>query len=246
MKMELKKEGNKIQGNESLGEVKKPSLFLFLTEMPRALIASIYGYLKYRKLKKSNTTKKNPILVIPGFMGSDSSTLLLRKYLKKKGYNAYGWELGRNLANLKDLKRIQSKVDELYEFYKEPIIIIGWSLGGVYARHITKHNPEKIHHLITLGSPYMGVSEPNRAHLTFRLVKWGRGFNDYERKWISALPQPVQVPSTAIYSKRDGIVSWKVCHEAHPGAMHKNIEVSCGHFGMGTSSEVFAALDEVL
>tara|TARA_Y100000385_G_C13047922_1_gene618345 strand:- start:369 stop:1121 length:753 start_codon:yes stop_codon:yes gene_type:complete len=233
-------------GNESLGTVRKPSLLLFLTEMPRAIYSFVLGYIFYKKTKTMDEIKNQPVLVIPGFMGSDTSTLLLRRYLSKKGFQVFGWELGRNLANLKDIKRIQEKVNELYEFYNKPVILIGWSLGGVYARHITKNNPIKTAQLITLGSPYMGVSEPNRAHLTFKLVKWGRGFNDHERKWISTLPHPVKVPSTAIYSKLDGIVSWKVCHEANCGLTHNNIEVTCGHFGMGTSKDVFIAVDQIL
>jgi hypothetical protein len=233
-------------GNQSLGKVNKPSLLLFLTEMPRAFYSFMLGYIFYKKTKPINEIKDHPVLVIPGFMGTDTSTMLLRRYLKKKGFQVSGWELGRNLANLKDIKRIQEKVNELYDFYQKPVILIGWSLGGVYARHITKNNPRKTAQLITLGSPYMGVSEPNRAHLTFRLVKWGRGFNDHERKWISSLPQPIEVPSTAIYSKLDGIVSWKVCHEAHCGIQHNNIEVTCGHFGMGASKDVFEALDKII
>jgi len=62
----------------------------------------------------------------------------------------------------------------------------------------------------------------------------------------NGFPQPIEVPSTAIYSKLDGIVSWKVCHEAHCGIQHNNIEVTCGHFGMGTSKDVFEALDKII
>ncbi|MEE9372341.1 MAG: alpha/beta hydrolase [Saprospiraceae bacterium] len=235
-----------MKGNESLGTVEKPSLYLFLTEIPRAIGAFIKGYGYYLNKPKVSATKGSPVLVLPGFLGSDLSTSVLRKYLKKSGYHAYGWGLGRNLANLKDLKKIDKIINQLYTKYENPVVLIGWSLGGVYARHITKHKPDKVAQLITMGSPYMGVAESNRAHLTFKLVKMGRGFNTFERKWIESLPQPVEVPSTAIYSKNDGIVSWKVCHEATISNNHQNIEVTCGHFGMGVCEQVFKALDSIL
>ena len=137
--------------------VKKPSFFWLITEIGRAVtemgisipFRSFYG----------NTAEGDghPVLVLPGFMASDVSTKPLRKFINRLGYTAYGWDLGRNVAKLKFLTDLGKRVDEIYEEHGEPITLIGWSLGGVFARQLAKANPYQIRQIITLGSPFLSL-----------------------------------------------------------------------------------------
>lgn len=227
-------------------EIKRPSLFLFFTEIFRAL-------LEYRKvipfIKNYTVEKKRPpqqVLVIPGFMASDVSTQPLRQFLQKFGYETHGWKLGTNFADLTQLPLISQQIDDLYAKNKEPINLIGWSLGGVYAREMAKEQPEKIRQVITLGSPFSGILEPNNANITFRFISWLRGYPELDPDFINGLPAPAEVPTTALYSKKDGIVPWQVCREQVEDEIHENVEVTCSHLGMGVECNVLEIIADRL
>jgi esterase/lipase len=219
-------------------KIKRPSLFLFLTEIFRAIIDSIRGSSFIKNYQVKQKGDGHTVLVIPGFLSTDKPTKPLRHFLDKLGYKTYGWGMGRNLADLTQLALISKKIDQLYEQSGEQISLIGWSLGGVYARQLAKEKPEKIRQLITLGSPFNGINEPNNATLTFNLVKWLKGYPEIEESFFNDLPLPAPVPTTAIYSKKDGIVPWESCMEQIEDATHQNIEVTSSHLGMGTNKDI--------
>lgn len=227
-------------------KIKRPSLFLFFTEMFRALLElrKVLPFIKnyIPKLKGDGHT----VMVIPGFMASDVSTKPLRRFLDKIGYTTCGWELGTNLANLEELSVIAQKVETLFAKNQQPISLIGWSLGGVYARELAKEHPEKIRQVITLGSPFGGIMEPNNAHITFNLVKWLKGYPEPDEAFVATLPNPASVPTTAIYSKKDGIVPWQVCMEKVEDEIHQNIEVKSSHLGMGVNIQVLEVIADRL
>jgi hypothetical protein len=229
-------------------EIKKPSLFYFLTEMLRAIWESIVTRFFLRKFKANPNVKGDGhhVLVIPGFMASDFSTSMLRKYINRLGFKAHPWGLGRNYADLDDIEKLTKKVIEFNEESGQKVTLIGWSLGGIYARKLTKDMPERVDQLITLGSPYMGIREPNRAERTYQWIKKGQKIKDVKEEWIDKIQEPVDVPTTAIYSKKDGIVSWKVCREEKDTDMHRNVEVKCSHIGMGMHKEVLKIVGDVL
>ena len=227
-------------------QIKRPSLYKFLTELPFALMTFIKGYLFFKKAPVENIQKETPILVIPGLLTSDYSTWLLRRFLKKKGYQTYGWGRGTNLANPMDVKKISVQIEDIVEKHNSPLILIGWSLGGIYARHLAKVQSEKVVQVITLGSPYMGVNEPNRAALTFKILRRGKAISRDEEVMVENLPKPLSIPSVAVFSKSDGIVPWEACCEPNASDPHVNFEVKPGHFGMGVSRELFEALPNLL
>jgi len=186
------------------------------------------------------------VFVIPGFLASDVSTKPLRRFLDKIGYKTCGWELGTNLADLEQLAIISEKIHQLYDQDQQPISLIGWSLGGVYAREIAKEHPEKIRQVITLGSPFNGINEPNNANITFEFIKWLKGYPEIDEDFVATLPNPAPLPSTAIYSKRDGIVPWQACMEKIEDDIHQNIEVSGSHLGMGVNPPVLEIIADRL
>jgi pimeloyl-ACP methyl ester carboxylesterase len=113
-----------------------------------------------------------------------------------------------------------------------PVSLVGWSLGGIYAREMARRHPRQVRQVITLGSPY-AMHDPRQTHargpyqrLSF-LHAPGRKLPTPEQR-----SRPVDVPSTSVYSRWDGVVSWQACIEPET-ALHANVEVRCSHVGFG-------------
>ena len=225
-------------------EIKRPSLWLHLTDFWRALV-ELFRSRKWRKrVETAPVNSRYPVLVIPGFTASPRSTYPLRNYLHKAGYDALDWRLGLNLGRLEDIDKVVGQIDSLYQERNEKIAIIGWSLGGIYARRIAMVRPEKVRNVITLGSPYRHVRAPNYAAWLFNLLQKIRRTS--EPPWVDRLAEPLVVRSAAIYSKIDGIVPWEACHDPQDLTDHLNIEVNSSHFGYGFNREVIQHIRDFL
>ena len=107
----------------------------------------------------------HPVLVLPGLLASDLSTQPLRSFLKSHGYAAHGWKQGRNLGLRSGVERsMLERVEELYDRHGgRKISLVGWSLGGIYARQIAKRVPDKVRSVISLGSPFTGNPKATNA-----------------------------------------------------------------------------------
>ena len=218
---------------------KKPSFFWFATEVGRA-VAELGISIPYRKLFHNNYKGDgHPVLVLPGFMASDISTNPLRKFIKKLGYAAYGWDLGRNYGKLHSLELLVEKVEDIYAEHHQKVTIIGWSLGGVFARQIAKERPNMVRQVITLGSPFQDIEKPNNASWLYNLISEGKRVVDLDPLLLEDLPKPAPVPTTAIYTKEDGVVPWSMCMEKEEDATHQNIQVRGSHLGLGVNPSVF-------
>ena len=229
------------QGNT----VNRPSLFWLFTESGRAITELSFS-VPYRKLL---TPKKkgdgHPVLVLPGFMTSDFSTGPLRQFIKNLGYTAYRWELGRNTAGTEFVDMVLERVDAVYMMHQEPISLIGWSLGGVYARQVAKARPKQIRQIITLGSPFKGVQQTNNATWIYKLLSSKKHVKETDASIWAEIPRPAPVPTTAIYTKEDGIVPWQLCMEEED-AIHQNIQVRGSHFGLGVNPTVLEIIADRL
>ena len=179
-------------------------------------------------------------------MASNISTGPLRRLLNRCGYNPIDWGLGRNYANLDDIQILESKINELFMRYNQRVTIIGWSLGGIYARRLAVLHSEKIRRVVTFGSPYRDIRAPNYATWLFEFIQRFRRNQDAEPEWIAELNKPIGVPSIAFYSKQDGIVPWEACFDQEDPTEHRNIEVASSHLGFGANKEVLQHLMPIL
>src|SRR5262249_19160867 len=158
-----------------------------------------------------------------------TSTTLLRQFAQWLGYAVQGWKLGRNLgptdAVLDELPRMLA---ELADRTGGPASVIGWSLGGIYARELARQRPGQVRPVITLGSPFT-ITDPRQSRADAVYQRSSHLHATRVRLPSRAqVAQPIGVPSTALYSRRDGIVSWQTCIEPE-SALHQNVEVRCGH-----------------
>lgn len=209
--------------------IKKPSWFLNLTEIFRAIVDLLRGLIFRVSYKTKMSDDRHPVLVVPGFLGSDFSTSFLRKFITEMGHPAFGWGLGRNLGDLEDLVRLTQNLEKIYAKYNQKVTLIGWSLGGVYARELAKQNPQLVHQVITLGSPFKGLNAPNHARWVFDLMGKEDQLSPEE---MAKIPEPAPVLTTAVYTKQDGIVPWQMCMEDEEDSLHRNIEVWGSHCGL--------------
>lgn len=171
-----------------------------------------------------------PVLVLPGLSAGDMSTLAMRAFLRSRNYSVHGWALGRNRGfrpGLKELK--QDRLAEIYKKHDSKVSLIGWSLGGIYARQLAKAMPEAVEEVITLGSPFKGHPRSSNA---WRLYEALAGHTVDEISAVEEIATPPDVPFTSIFSRTDGVVSWECCIEEE-GPYSENIGLEGSHCGLG-------------
>lgn len=229
------------------GRARPPSRLFALAE-PRAMLelAAFYALRPY--LANLPQGDGHPVLVLPGFLASDSSTAPLRSLLKQLGYDARGWGLGRNVRI--DAPRVHEMEALLLRLYRETgrkVSIVGWSLGGVFARELAKSHPDAVRLVITLGSPISDDRGHSNAARLFEYLN-GRDPEPIRQGRFTQLHRAPPVPTTSILTKTDGVVHWRgsVQHrDSHPDT--ENIEVLASHCGLGFNpSAVIAIADRLL
>lgn len=185
----------------------------------------------------------HPVLVLPGLSASDTSTRQLRAFLKGRGYRAHGWKLGNNFGPRPGVEdQMQERLAELHARYGRKVSLIGWSLGGIFAREMARRAPAQVRDVITLGSPFAGEPGASNAWWLYQLVS-GRSEDHPADRVARKVPLPV--PATAIFSRSDGIVAWQGCLEQRSPTT-ENIEVEGSHSGLGHNPVVLYAIADRL
>ncbi len=187
----------------------------------------------------------HPVLVLPGLIATDNSTRPLRSFLRSKGYTVSGWGQGRNLGPRHEVREAMvDRVRELNDTYGRKISLVGWSLGGVYARQLAKMMPDRVRMVITLGSPFGGHPRATNAWRVYEMVS-GHRASEEDLRFGGSLSETPPVPTTAIFSRTDGICAWQVCMEK-ASATSESIEVESSHCGMGHHpAAVYAVADRL-
>ncbi len=225
-----------IKGNKEQ-KPKRPSFWLLASEGGRAVAELGLFCIAKKVMRRKKQSDGAPVVVIPGFMTTDKSTRPMRGFLNDLGYKTYGWKQGRNLGDPKAVYSAIDYIKTIYAKHQQKISLVGWSLGGVYAREVAKEIPEMISQVITLGSPFSGLQEDSNAAWVYQLVS-GQSVKDLDSKLIRNLHLPPPVPVTAIYTKGDGIVSWEYCIEYENRPDLQNVQVQGSHCGLGFNLSV--------
>jgi pimeloyl-ACP methyl ester carboxylesterase len=183
------------------------------------------------------------VIVYPGLLASDMSTRPLRRLLRTLGHDARGWGQGRNNgARSGILDQALQNVRAVQASTGRKVSLVGWSLGGLYARELAKMAPEAVRVVVTLGSPFTGPREASNARRTYEWLQRGRPQSAHRHE---DLRTPPPVPTTSIYTRSDGIVAWQ-CSVETPGPMAENIEVQASHMGLGVNPLALYALADRL
>jgi pimeloyl-ACP methyl ester carboxylesterase len=190
---------------------------------------------------------RHPVLVLPGFTAGDLSTAPLRMTIRSQGYWAHGWNLGLNVGPTdRILDGIHERLELLYERHQRPVSVVGWSLGGVYARELAREHPEMVRQVITLGSPFR-LTMVDRSSISGLVDRLSPTWSAEVLRLASeeSAKPPLTVPSTAIYSRTDGVVRWHTCIDVVQN-LHENIEVRGSHSGLGFNPAVQYAISDRL
>ena len=226
--------------DDDLRRSSPPSLINTVTELPRTLMEMGSLLAAMPLLSMLPKGDQHPVLLLPGFMAGDDSMIMIRRYLVRMGYKPLPWLLGRNTGRIDLLEeKLVSRFERLRRAYQCKISIIGQSLGGVYAREIARKFPNDVRQVITLGSPFGTRKASSSNPLVARLFHQQSGMTIEEMR--DRLPDAKlgsTVPSTAIFSRGDGVVNWRVCREVD-GPMAESVEVIGSHCGMGFNPLVY-------
>jgi pimeloyl-ACP methyl ester carboxylesterase len=192
---------------------------LAATEPARGLVSAGALVAGLPLLRLAPRGEPHPVLVLPGLMASDVSTRALRVWVSRLGHPVVGWALGRNRGATREVvDELPRLLDRLAGEHGAPVSIVGWSLGGIYARRLALRAPAQVRQVISLGSP---LSLPDRRISRARRSRARR-----------SLATPLPVPSTAVYSRSDGVVDWRACRQ-RKGPISENVAVRSSHLGMG-------------
>lgn len=221
-----------------------PSLFLMLAEA-RSLFELNSSLLLSPLLLRAPKGDGHPVLALPGFLASDLSMAPMRRYLKELGYDTHAWNMGRNLGGVASRRSgLRDLLQRIHESSGRKVSIVGWSLGGVYARDLALQMPHMVRSVITLGSPFTRDVRATNATRLYEALS-GEGIDD-NPEILQAIAGDMPVPTTSIYSRTDGIVNWRTCH-LNPSATAENIEVYlASHVGLGVNPAALWAVADRL
>ena len=217
-----------------------PSPWHSAAEFPRVLLELSSLLYSWPLLGASPRGDGHPVMVLPGFTAGDESTVMLRRFLSRLGYNALPWQLGRNTGSFELQEQLVRTFYKVARRSDQRISLIGQSLGGVFARELARQFPDYVRCAITLGSPFSSDGPDTANGVVARLFQYMSGMTRDEMRdqMLRFPPEPPPVPCSAIYSKSDGVVHWSSCLE-YPGMQAENIEVVASHSGMAMNPVVY-------
>lgn len=205
-------------------------------QLPRLLLAA-------PRLARVTRGDGSPVVDIPGWRAPESSMAPIRAYLRWLGYDARTWGLGTNMGDPeRDARLMSESVANLSKAAGGPVALVGWSLGGVIAREVSRLVPEHVSRVITYGSPVVG----GPAH-TVVANRYEPGEAERIDEIIDELnaSDPISVPVTAIFTRRDGIVAWEACIDRNTSGV-EHIEVASTHIGLGIDPDVWETVARTL
>jgi pimeloyl-ACP methyl ester carboxylesterase len=234
-------DGSETPAGSSL---RPPSLGLLLAEM-RSIFEFNASLLMSPLLLRASRGDGHPVLALPGFLASDLSMAPMRRYLAELGHDAHAWQMGRNLGGLSRVRAaLLERLAEIHASSGRKVSIVGWSLGGVYARDLALHAPDMVRYVVTLGSPFANDVRATNATRLYEALS-GEAVDD-DPEFRKALSGDLPVPTTSIFSRVDGVVNWQTCL-LRPSATAENVEVYlASHVGLGVNPAVLWAVADRL
>ncbi|TNM36490.1 alpha/beta hydrolase [Nocardioides albidus] len=227
--------------NRGTPTFRRPDELLWRTEPMRATGDLLALWASLPTLAPLRLGDGHTVLVLPGFLADDLSTIALRTLLKAHNYRAARWKLGTNLGPTEQTwGGAIRRLERLHERSGKPVTLIGQSLGGIFARELARRHPEQVRQVITLGSPYrLRSTEAPETTTVGHLYHSLRGLHTdaFDHTEPEEGRPPITVPTTSIYSRSDGVVPWQSCVDVER-PLAENVEVTASHCGMGFHPQV--------
>jgi pimeloyl-ACP methyl ester carboxylesterase len=223
----------------------RPHLGMFALEPVRAALE--FARLQFTSGDSAARGDGHAVVLFPG-LGTDHRVMMpLSKHCERLGYAVRDWGRGCNTGPAPDarswLRELTGEVAAATPATRKAVTLIGWSLGGLYAREIAKAIPGRVRQVITLGTPVARLADATNVQWLFEFLSGVRGAVD--ASLARALRTPPPVPTTSIYSRSDGVVAWQACI-GKPGPQSENIEVESSHLGLVWHPDVLRVVGDRL
>ena len=225
-----------------------PSRALLFAEPVRAALEfAAYQVMSEQALPRGD---RHAVVIFPGLATNGVVTRPLQSFCERLGYDCYDWGMGLNVGPQGDVQQwltaLAQRILALTEAHPEPISLVGWSLGGIYAREVAKRVPTRVRQVVTIGTPFAGTAEHTNVGALYRMLNGGVPPTDPELCALLSSTPPV--PTTSIYSRTDGVVAWQACvDEGHDDRRRvENVEVEGSHCGMPWNPSVLRVLADRL
>lgn len=217
-----------LRANDGSGRTIAPSRLVAMSELGVGL--EIAAALVSRPLLRSLPRGDRSVLVLPGFMSGDAATVSLRRDLRRLGHTVRGWKLGYNVGPSGHIvDGLSSRLTTIAHASGRSVDLIGWSLGGVFARYLAHIHPDLVNSIITMGTPVRSAG--SRRGVASRLFDTVSGMHDGDMGDFDT-DSPLTVPLTSIWTKTDGVVAWRSAMANDDGEV-ENIAVPGTHLGLG-------------
>ena len=177
-----------------------------------------------------------PALVIPGFIAHDRTTAALRSALATAGWRVHGWGMGINWgARAETVERLKRRLDAIAPDGK--ILLVGWSLGGLFARELARAFPERVSAVVTLGSPFSGDPKQNNVWRLYERIAGHR----VDEPPLPRITDKPPVPQLALWSRKDGLIAPRSARGLDD-ERDKAVELDCTHMAFGVSRKAARAV----
>lgn len=227
-------------GSQTKKRLRPPSRLLTFAE-PRALLELGLGIASVPLLLQAPRGDGHPVIALPGFLAADGSTHMLRRYLARMGYETHGWGLGRNIGSMMTRRhKLYEYVAALHKKTGRKVSLVGWSLGGIYARDVALEMPDAVRYVISLGSPFANDVRATHAGKLYERLG-GEPVDDIAESDLIRIQSDLSMPATAVFTRTDGVVNWKTC-VLRESDTAENIEVLGSHCGLGVNPAVLWAV----
>jgi hypothetical protein len=235
-----------LDGSEpqATGRLRPPGVGLLLAEA-RGIFEFNASVFLLPLLMRAPKGDGHPVLTLPGFLASDLSMVPMRRYLNEMGYDCYAWRMGRNIGGVSRIRAaLRERLAEIHAATGRKVSIIGWSLGGVYARDLALQLPHMVRYVVSLGSPFANDVRATNATRLYEALT-GETVEDNSELRL-AIAGDLPVPTTSIYSRADGIVNWRTCLLCQSETA-ENIEIHlASHIGLGVNPAALWAVADRL
>jgi pimeloyl-ACP methyl ester carboxylesterase len=179
------------------------------------------------------------VMLLPGFGTHPVRMKHMARKLEAAGHTVKRWGLGFNFGpSPENFEQLNERVLELHRRYGEKVWLVGWSLGGIFAREVAKRHPDAVAKVITMGSPFSGDGHANNVWRIYHLVTGHSVDNPPVGKDRSCKPP---VPTVALWSPRDGLIHARAAC-GKPGERDRAVALRCSHMGFAYSDESIAAV----
>jgi len=189
-----------------------------------------------------------PVLVSPGLCNTDRSNFVLRAMLKRLGYRAYPWTLGRNFGVRTvgpECEKLIARVEAIHTETGEKVTLVGISLGGVMSRIVAHRRPDLVRAVLTISSPFAGPPSATNVWRPFQLLTGEKITDPVVTRRLEEAVRPLPMPSAAIWSRSDGFVNGLICREGE-GAECRAVEVRSSHLFVQMKPQVLRAVAQIL